>query len=134
MANNDSVILELKKQVEAKKALIKDSSKFSPITNASLELDGIRYNLHTLSKDTLLFVLAKVVALDNALLEILEEETLVLSGFPASEWITDLKARYAVLNANTEKERLRKLENRLHDLLSNDKKVELELDELKKSL
>ena len=42
---NDSRILILKKQIESKKEQLSKSTRFSPVTNCSIELDGIRYKV-----------------------------------------------------------------------------------------
>lgn len=54
------------------------------------------------------------------------------TGYNVDSWISDLKSRFSILNRKAEEARLKKLEDKLHELLSTDKKVELELDNLAK--
>ena len=131
---NDKTILNLKKQIEQKKQELKASERFSPITNCSLELHGKRYNLHTLTEEEMVQLLVVL----NSYKKSAEELELVadyeLSGFSIYSWIADLKKRLAVINRNTEENRLKTLEKRLHNLLTIETKVELEIDEIASSL
>mgnify|MGYP001126958779 CR=1 FL=1 len=54
MSKNDDKILELKKQIEAKKASLGPIKRFAPLTSCSLELNGTRYNLHATDRPTLI--------------------------------------------------------------------------------
>ena len=64
-SKNDKTILALKKQVAEKKAAIKKSEKFTPITNCSIEFSGTRYNLHVQQKESLICLLVHLNALKN---------------------------------------------------------------------
>ena len=128
---NDKVILDLKKEIQKKKSSLAKETKFTPITNCSLELDGSRFNLHVVNKETLLLLIAKLTSLKTAISIAMPEEKLMISGYDAEDWLTDLTSKFKVLNISNEKERLQKLETKLHNLLSTDTKVELEIEELK---
>jgi hypothetical protein len=127
---NDKVILNLKKEIEAKKKLLASEVKFNPITNCSLELDGSRYNLHVANKETLLVLIAKLQGMKNALAGVMPNETLTFGGYVVEDWLKDLTAKFQVQNVSREKERLQKLEAKLHELLSVDTKVELEIKDI----
>ena len=73
-------------------------------------------------------------SLELAIKEVLIDENLVIEGYSITDWIEDLKSKYNILNINTEKERLRKLEDKLHELLSVDTKISIELETLKKQI
>jgi hypothetical protein len=133
--NNDQIILELKKQVEAKKKLLKSTEKFNPKTNCNLETStGIRHNINTLSKNQVLSLIAMLQSQKTALSQVFPEETLEISGFSVDLWIDDLKSKFNTLNRKLEEERLKYLEDKLHNLLSVDKKVELEIEDLKNQI
>jgi len=131
---NDKVILSLKKQIEEKKKLLSEITKFSPITNCSLELDGVRYNIHTQSKENLLLLVAKINSLKKSLYAMLPEESLIISGYRAEDWLEDLVLKFKTLNTKLEKERLSELEKKLTTLLTNETRVSLELDDLKNQI
>jgi hypothetical protein len=133
-SDNDKMILELKKQVESKKKLLKSSERFSPKTNCNLTLHNERYNLNVVDKPTLLLLLAQLQSLNTSVKQVLPDETLEISGFSADLWIDDIKSKYSVLNRKLENERLNVLELKLHALLSIDKKVELEIADLKSQI
>lgn len=128
--NNDKVILELQKEIEKKKRLIKDQ-KFVPLTNCSLDFEGNRINLHVANKDTLLLHIIKLTTLQKTLKELYPEESLTISGYSVEDWLTDLQSKFNIVNINNEKSRLKTLELKLHNLLSNDTRTALEIENLK---
>jgi hypothetical protein len=131
---NDEVIIGLKKEIEEKKANLAKVNKFNPVTNCNLVLDGNRYNIHASDKETLLLLIGKVSSVKMGLNKELPEEKLIIGGYTADEWLKDLKDKFAILNVSLEESRLKSLEKKLHNLLSTDKKVELEIDDLKKQI
>jgi hypothetical protein len=126
---NDKLILATKKEIATKKESIAKATRFNPETNCNLELYGQRYNLNVCDKDTLLMLLATLMALESN-----QVAEFKISGFTVRQWLTDLEAKYTYLNIKTEQKRLEDLETKLTALLSNDKKVELELSALINSI
>ena len=53
-----------------------------------------------------------------------------ISGFKATDWITDLKAKLDDIKKKEEEKKLKLMEDKLTQLLSEDKKTELEIEEL----
>ncbi|MFC8686054.1 hypothetical protein [Brevibacillus porteri] len=133
-SNNDNKILELKKQIEEKKKKLNKSQKFTPVTNCSIEMDGVRFNINVLQKEQLINLLVKLKA--NAIaaekLDLLNDY--MISGYSVTDWIDDLKARFDYLSRKEEEQKLKTMEAKLNQLLSNDKKVELEIDEIEAML
>jgi len=134
MANetNDKKIMELKKQIEEKKNKVSKSQKFSPITNCSIEVDGIRYNIQVLTKEQLITLLVKLNSYAMSAKDL--EVDFSISGYNVSDWITDIKSKLDFVSRKEEENKLKIMESKLHQLLSNEKKVELEIDEIMKSL
>ncbi len=132
--SNDKLILGLKKQIEEKKSLLAKAGKISYATNCSLPIDGNKVNLHVATKETLLLCIAKLQSLKLGLAEVFPDELLTIDGFSVHDWIHDLTSKFNSLNVSLEKERLNKLEKKLHDLLSLDTKVSLEIEDLKNSI
>lgn len=128
---NDQVILNLKKEIETKKKHLAKIEKFNPVTHCNLEMEGIRVNIHVATKQQLMYYIAKIKSLDMAFTEVFPDETLTIAGYSATEWLSDLTAKFNHLSVSLEKERLQKLELQLHNLLSVDTKVELEIENLK---
>lgn len=128
--NNDSRIIELKKQVEdKKKRLTEIKIKFMPETNCILELDGDTYNLNVLSEDmlvTLMIRLNMYVLSANDL----KIEVPPICGYSVDSWILDIKNKMFVNNIKREEAELKTLESKLTKMLSDDKKTELELDSI----
>lgn len=132
--SNDTIILQLKEQIEEKKKALKSSEKFSPITNCSIELDNNRMNIHALNKEQLVILLVRLNSYRLSAIDLGLAEDLKISGHELSDWMTDINAKLMNLNRKAEEERLQELEIQLHGLLSIDKKVELAIDVIKKSL
>jgi len=130
--SNDSKIMELKKQIEEKKAKLIKSQKFSPITNSSIELDGVRTNIQVLNKEQLTYLLVKLNSYAISAKEL--EIDFVISGYHIVDWIADIKSKLDFVSRKEEENKLKVMESKLHQLLSNEKKVELEIDEIMKNL
>ncbi len=131
---NDQTILKLKKQIEEKKVALKVTERFVPVTNCSIEIDGTRLNIQVLNKEQIVSLLVKLNAykLSAKDLGLLSEFT--MSGFSLDDWIKDLQAKLMNVNRKVEEARLKLLEDKLHSLLSVDKKVELEIEEIASSI
>lgn len=132
--NNDQKILELKKQIEDKKKQVGKLQKFTPVTNCSIEIDGIRHNINVLSKEQILLLMVKLnsYAISANELGVLEDYN--LSGYNVMDWIADLKSKLNILGKKEEETKLKAMEVKLDQLLSDDKKVELEINEIEKFL
>lgn len=127
---NDERILELKKQIKEKKEKLSKVGRFVPVTNCSIELDGLRYNIHVQSKEqlTTLMVRLNAYALSAKDLGILDDYK--ISDFPISVWLSDIKSKLDILSKKDEEKQLKSMEDKLTQLLSDGKKVELELDSI----
>ena len=130
MSKNDDRILELKKQIEAKKKSISERKvRFIPETNCVLNLNGVTSNLNVCGKEELNFLLIKLnIYLMSA--ENLGMSDFEISGYNVTVWIKDIKNKFKVLNLKKEEADLKRMENKLDKLLSDDKKTELEIDEI----
>ena len=129
---NDERIAALRTKIAAKRAALAGrSARFAPVTNCSLELDGTRYNLHSLGLESLIFLAAKLQALRTGAVDLAFAPTdLVIGGFGVDDWITDVKARLAVVAFKAEEAQLNALDKQLEGLLSSDAKTELALDSI----
>lgn len=130
MSKNDDRILELQKQVEdKKKELASKKTRFVPITNCILEMDGMTLNLNVLSESALilLWIRLNTYRMSAADLGLHKFE---ISGYDLEDWITDVKARLEVIATKREENNLKAMETKLDKLLSEDKKTELELDSI----
>lgn len=125
---NDTAILKLKAAVDEKKADLKLSQRFSPITNCSLELHGERINLQVLSESQATMVLITMNTYLISAVDLGLENEYLFSGYLLEDWITDLKGKLAYLNRASEGRKLKVMENKLQELLSSEKRVELELE------
>ncbi|MFS0905660.1 hypothetical protein AB3N02_21690 [Priestia aryabhattai] len=132
--NNDERILELKKQIEAKKEKLGKVSRFIPVTNCSIEFDGKRHNLHALQHEDLISLLVKLNMHLISAKGLGLEETYKISNYLVSEWMVDINARIDILSKKDEERKLKLMENKLVELLSEKKKVELEIDEIESLL
>lgn len=129
MSKNDDRILELKEKIEEKKQeLSGKNTRFVPVTNCIIELDGMTNNLHTCDSDKLALLLVKLSLYKK------EAENLdidfVISGYSIDDWITDIKNKFDVAKTKAEIYNLKTMESKLNELLSEDKKTELEIDDI----
>jgi hypothetical protein len=124
-AANDKKILALRNKIQEKKDKI-GKTRFVPVTNCSIELDGTRHNLQVLNNEQLTYMLIRLNALRLSM-EDLGIKICNISGYTVQDWITDIKMKLEVLAQKTEENSLKALEIKLSTLLSEDKKTELEL-------
>lgn len=135
MANqNDQKILLLKKQIEEKKKSLGKSQKFIPITNCSLELDSVRYNIQVLNKSVIIELLVKLNSYAMSAKELDLLNTYIISGYNVTDWIADLLSKLSFISRKDEEVKLKAMEVALDKLLSADKKVELEINEIESML
>lgn len=132
--NNDKRILELKKQIEIKKEKLGKAARFNPVTNCNLTLDDVRMNINVLDKDQLTTLLIKLNSnrLSAEDLGILDGYS--ISGYHVQDWITDIKSRLDSQNRLEEEKALKVMESKLVKMLSEGKKIEMEIDDIESLL
>ena len=135
----DEKILKLQEKVNNKREKLNNkTTRFSPRTNCSLEVNGMRYNLNVINKDDLINLLVMLnmhkISADN--LEIFSRENwdCIISGYRVEAWMNDIEQRLDIIKVTEERAELNKLEKKLDKLLSNDKKAELEIEAIAKLL
>ena len=55
---------------------------------------------------------------------------LVISGYGVNEWLADISGKLSVITDKKKRDELKALESKLDKMLSDEKKTELELDEI----
>lgn len=131
---NDQKILNLKAQIASKQQAIAKAKKFSPVTNCVIELDDKKYNLQVLTADQLTFLAVRLNSYQMSAFDLCITEPIMISGFAISDWVGDILAKKASISQKQEESKLTAMEKKLTALLSEDKKTELELDEIAKML
>ena len=125
---NDERVLQLKKIIDKKKAELKEVKRFTPLTNCVLSLENQNYNLNVLQLDDLKLLLVKL----NMYLMSAKDLGIGLevSGYNIAEWMTDVKSKMEIFEYKKKESELKMLEAKLDKMLSDEKKTELELDEI----
>lgn len=134
MSKNDEKVLQLKEQIDEKKKALSKIKKFMPMTNCSINFEGVQININVLQKDDLMRLYVKLNALKLSAIDLDLLDDFNLSGYNITEWLEDIKNKLESLTVKQEELKLKQMETRLTQLLSDDKKVELELEEIYKSL
>ena len=125
---NDERVLQLKKIIDEKKAELKAVKRFTPVTNCVLDLDNQKYNLNVLQLEDLKLLLVK---LNMYLMSANDLDIeLVISGYNVTEWMSDIKSKIEIFEYKKKESELKTLEAKLDKMLSDEKKTELELDEI----
>ena len=128
MSKNDERVLQLKEIIEKKKLELKNTKKFTPLTNCVIDLEGKKYNLNVLQLNDLQILL---VRLNMYLISAKDLRiNLEISGYNIAEWITDIKCKIEIFEYKKKETELKTLEAKLDKMLSDEKKTELELDEI----
>lgn len=127
-AKNDERVLQLKGIIEKKRSELKGAKRFEPVTNCVMDLEGQKYNLNVLRFDDLQLLL---VRLNMYLISAKDlEMDLEISGYDIAEWIADIKCKIGIFEYKRKEAELKTLEAKLDKMLSDEKKTELELDEI----
>lgn len=124
---NDERVLQLKKQIETKRSEL-STEKFVPMTNLVLDMEDKKYNLNVLQENELRFLMIKLNAYAMSADDLKEE--LVISGYDVNAWLSDICGKLGVMTNNKKRNELKALEAKLDKMLSDEKKTELELDEI----
>lgn len=127
MSKNDERVLQLKKLIETKKSEL-STQRFVPMTNCVLDMEDKKYNLNVLQEKELEFLMVKLnaysMSADNLKID------LVISGYGVNEWLADISGKLAIITDKKKRDELKALEAKLDKMLSDEKKTELELDEI----
>ena len=92
---------------------------------------GIGYDLHSLTtKESLIQLLIKLNIFKQSAIELKLLDECNFSGYNVRDWMSDVQLKLEILSFSEEERKLKTLEQKLDDLLSNDKKIELELDSI----
>lgn len=132
---NDALIMVLKDKIEKKKKKLGSKVKFEPKTTCIIELFGEKINIHTLrigSIEPYLLMLKSMV--DACDYSPVSSTSCIMSGFTLEDWYNDFVSKYNSLKYADDAAELVKLEKKLDAMLSNDKKIELEIEEISKLL
>lgn len=140
-AQNDDKILKLMNEVKKRKLEIATSEKAAWSTNCSLNIDGKVFNLHVVNDINVLVgamahLLNKRANYNEAakLLGFDKVTPFKHDGYSLEDWLSDMKIRATKIQITQKRKDLEKYEAQLDKLLSADKRVELELDQLEKEL
>ena len=127
MSKNDERVLQLKKLIEAKKSEL-STQRFVPMINCVLDMEDKKYNLNVLQEKELEFLMVKLnayaMSADNLKID------LVISGYGVNEWLADISGKLSIITDKKKRDELKALEAKLDKMLSDEKKTELELDEI----
>lgn len=137
MVNNDARIEALKKIIEEKKANIAEKDqpvKF--ITKKILNFEGVVHNFNVLAKSDIAVLIGKLMGIGHGLSTYDEDlfEYAIIDGHHISDWVSDLNAQIQSIIVKEEKKTLKALEAKLDTYFSEDKKVQMELDEIESLL
>ena len=130
--NNDEKILELKAKIATKKVNLDNIKNPSYTTNLVINLLEGTYNLNTLSLDNLEYLYCKLLCINKQKKEFGFKFN--IGEYPIEVWLCDIKTKIDVLTAKEQLKELRSLESQLDNMLSIDKKNELEIDKISKLL
>jgi hypothetical protein len=132
---NDARILKMKEQIAVKKEeLAKIPARFLPKTNCVLDFNGSRRNIQTFTEEELIGTMIQLHSLIKSAEELDILDGYFMSGYHVTDWMEDIKAKLSILKRKGEEQKLKAMEAKLTQMLSEDKKIELELNEFENLL
>ena len=141
--NNDLRIKEMLAKVEAQRKDLGEKPKVSWKTNGIFKYDDRKYlNINVATETDLIESLAFLYKCDSyrnaAILELginsSELQEFHFNGYPIKDYVEDFKTRISVMKWEKKKNLLSITEKRLKDLVSEEAKTEMELDDINKLL
>lgn len=129
MGSKDDVILKYKVDIEKLEEEI-SNIKWKPITNCKVEFLNKEFNLNVFNDHN---QLVEVWAYYNSLkcaYDKFKNLNITKNGFKLSEWLEDIESRILYISNKEKSKTLKSMKSKLEALLSDDKKVELELNSL----
>lgn len=128
VTKNDETVLQLKRKLDKKRDELASMKPFVPETNLVLELEGLKTNLNVLDEDSLKRLKIKLHLYEMSMKDL--ELYLPISGYRIDQWMHDIDGKIETVSRKNKEKELKQLEAKLDKLLSDDKKVELELQEI----
>lgn len=129
----DELIESLLKQVESKKAGLERIRNPQFKTNLSLPIFGARINLNAASEEDLISALGLLYSMVS-MKDYYPETDFKYHGFSIADWRSDIILKLDQKKFQAKNAELREIEKKLQDLISEDKKKEIELEKIKKLL
>ena len=125
---NDERIMQLKEKIAENKArLACEQGRFYPVTNCMLTIGEKQYNIRAEENLELLLIRVNMYIISANDLGI-DPAEIKVSGYSMLEWKEDIKQLIEVRNHKKKVEQLKKMEKQLDDLLSEEKRAELEIN------
>lgn len=140
MTDRDQEIQQLTELIQKKKDELAKVKKYSYNTHMAFNALGINYNLHTIDDvSTLISFIAHLETGEAAFKAAIVKYNLPKiefkhQSYPVSDWIEDIIARINKVNSIKETRNLSDMEAALNNLLSQDFKVNKELEQIKNKL
>ena len=135
----DEKALALLEEVKAKKERISSLAKIAYETKLTFTMpDGKQINMNTVQDVNKLIYYFSVIKNQIDLMESsakflgVEKFDNKFEGFTLEEWATDFKSKIDLINLKQMKEDLRRKEEKLNNLISDDKRKELEFENILK--
>lgn len=131
---HDNKIMELKSQIESKRAKLKDLQPFRPITSCMITyIYDSKKNINVMNIDDLKMLAIRLHSDIKVQSELGFSETKT-DGFVLEDWKTDVISKIEEKESKSELKKLASLEKELENLLSSDKKTELAIDKISAEL
>ena len=134
---NDTVIKELMKQVETQKEALGAKERVSWFTNGSFQRDsGFHFNINTVTEGSVLaealgFLIVQAEGFGKACDILGVDAPFKWQGFSLKEWQDDFETRMRVVEWNKKKKLLENTQAKLSQLVSEEARTEMELDDIK---
>ena len=141
---NDERALKLLTVLKEKKEKVEKLSKPQYQTNMTFYYPFVNknVNLHVCNDENTLieyytYISSTIIDRTNAKRDLLDDEeaeAVILDGFTLEQWRTDFKTKLGVINIRKEKESLKIMEEKINNMISPEKRTELELELMEREL
>lgn len=132
--STDNNIIELLSTLD-KKAEEARGGRFHPKTTCILTLYGVTYNIHQLDDASLRLLAILLESLIHAEPRVFPDDPeVIVSGFTLRDWQDDVVSKAEVNKYRADQEKIKRYKGKLKDMLSAEKKTELEFQTIANEL
>lgn len=133
MVHKDEEILKYKSEIEKLEKKLVDC-KWKPVTNCKIELFNKPYNLSVCNDVSFLMEIWNYYNQLFLTFKHFDNKDTLYNGFRLDEWLSDINLRIQYVDSKDKAKQLSVMKTKLENMLSDDKKAEIEFEAIIKQL
>jgi hypothetical protein len=140
-SNSDELTLKLLEEINNRKAEIKSLERTSYVTNMSLTIGTVNYNINVITDIRVIIdCIAYIESLEERYNKVVSDYSIVgapvfkYCGYTSKDWVTDLMTKLGKIQISEKRKYLETLEARLNAIVSPELRAQMELENIAREL